>query len=753
MITKPTLEFPPWADTGDRIMPDISYIASGFPHSPDKPTRQTMNWVLNYTTNGVEYMVSRGLPDWDGAQVYNAGDVVRFAGKFYSAINGNTNQQPASNPTAWALWYVFPADLNQLYITPAQVAQTYLTQANAIATYETIANVNGVRANLQGQINNIIASSHPQLLPGSGIAIDSITNIISNTAPNVNADWNASTGPSAINNKPVLAAVATSGDYHDLVGQPQLATVATSGQYNDLVGLPSIPAAQVNADWLAESGPAEILNKPSLPDIFVASGDVVTEGDHLRVVRLQTVPLDFSVGGPTDGQILQFSSARSAYVAASLANLLPITVSGGNLYFDAPQFNFRNAGWSTLRIDCSTGIPTIIPAGGTQQVNFTGTLAASAAIVSSGPVTAATQLICTPHYLGNAGGLWIGATGTGTGYLQFNNNGQWGQSHPWIYSSTGAIEFRNTALSIYGDVQAVGSRFVNWTPNMAAYNQLSHPNGDHPHFVSTTGAHIFDGQVHVRNQGGLFVLDPASLGRYINLNMNSSYAAITSTTGQVYFQNVNVFVTTPGAGAAGGFRVYSNDMTKYLQIWSNNGMDDIFYLQPARADGSGAAPGMFLMIDNAYLHTRGDAMKSGISGGYQAGHYWNSTWNGSTIQGWVNDTAPGMVCDVRVKQDIEPIRDGALAIINQLHAVTYRIKDIPDDIFHDDGRQHLGFLANELGALEPCLVDKECDCLTDSGKIQPQNLNPLDYLALLTKAVQELSAKVERFESLFPEFN
>lgn len=43
-----------------------------------------------------------------------------------------------------------------------------------------------------------------------------------------------------------------------------LATVATSGSYADLAGKPSIPAAQVNSDWAAVSGVAQILNKPTL---------------------------------------------------------------------------------------------------------------------------------------------------------------------------------------------------------------------------------------------------------------------------------------------------------------------------------------------------------------------------------------------------------------------------------------------------------------------------------------------------------
>lgn len=62
----------------------------------------------------------------------------------------------------------------------------------------------------------------------------------------VQADWteNDSDDPSYIQNKPTLA------------------TVATTGNYSDLTGKPKIPAEQVNSDWSAQYGKAQILNKP-----------------------------------------------------------------------------------------------------------------------------------------------------------------------------------------------------------------------------------------------------------------------------------------------------------------------------------------------------------------------------------------------------------------------------------------------------------------------------------------------------------
>jgi uncharacterized protein (TIGR02145 family) len=101
------------------------------------------------------------------------------------------------------------------------------------------------------------------------------------------ANWTETSpsSPQYIQNKPTLAAVATSGNYNDLTNTPELAPVATSGSYDDLTGKPTIPTqtsqltnnsgyitatdipAQVNADWNATEGAAQILHKPELATV------------------------------------------------------------------------------------------------------------------------------------------------------------------------------------------------------------------------------------------------------------------------------------------------------------------------------------------------------------------------------------------------------------------------------------------------------------------------------------------------------
>ena len=69
-------------------------------------------------------------------------------------------------------------------------------------------------------------------------------------------------GGISIESDPVFS--AWNKDYNDLINRPNLANVATTGNYNDLTNRPNIPDAQVNADWNATMGVAQILNKPNL---------------------------------------------------------------------------------------------------------------------------------------------------------------------------------------------------------------------------------------------------------------------------------------------------------------------------------------------------------------------------------------------------------------------------------------------------------------------------------------------------------
>ena len=109
-----------------------------------------------------------------------------------------------------------------------------------------------------------------------------LSNLPTIPAAQVSSDWNASSGVAQILNKPVLGTMA-SEDASDYTPSSSLATVATTGSYADLSDRPTIPAAQVNSDWNAQSGVAQILNKPTL-------AAVATTGSYTDLSNKPNIP-------------------------------------------------------------------------------------------------------------------------------------------------------------------------------------------------------------------------------------------------------------------------------------------------------------------------------------------------------------------------------------------------------------------------------------------------------------------------------
>lgn len=148
-----------------------------------------------------------------------------------------------------------------------------------------------------------------------------------------------------------LATVATSGDYDDLINKPTIPSEVTESTVsgwgftkntgtvtsvnnvspvNGNVTL-SIPAAQVNSDWNASSGVAQILNKPTLGTMAAESASdytptsslatVATSGSYNDLSNKPTIPtvnnatLTITQGGTTKGT---FTANASSNVTIAL---------------------------------------------------------------------------------------------------------------------------------------------------------------------------------------------------------------------------------------------------------------------------------------------------------------------------------------------------------------------------------------------------------------------------------------------------
>lgn len=385
-------------------------------------------------------------------------------------------------------------------------------------------------------------------------------------------------------------------------------------------------------------------------------------------------------------------------------------------------------------------------------------------------------------------GLIVEATGSGSGYLQINDNGQQGRPNPWIYSSTGIVEmypgvnldayasFRTWGAGVgfechtggvYGTFycdasgnivldQAGGTGYLNVSMVINCSNMVRSTATDVGLMCYTAGGIRPYGQFC--SDGTNIWLRTSELELYCDSNLHLysghmliCYSADNTRYGRMYASNAahtyldsstGWIMTPPGtnmqhytnAGQNLCLRIASNDSSRFCDIYATNSGDTVI------------APNGGRIAHDAQIYFFSALSRTGTNGGW-GGNYWNWYWNGSLLQGYADNTAVNAACDVRIKRDIKPLEWGLDAVM-KLKPVSYNFKDIPDHIFRDDGRRHLGFLGHELEEVCPWLVDRfPKDGLTIDGKIQPQGIELLSVIAVLTKALQEVSAKVDRLEA------
>lgn len=122
-----------------------------------------------------------------------------------------------------------------------------------------------------GKIKKFFADLKTVAFTGS---YNDLTNTPTIPAAQVNADWSASSGVAQILNKPNLATVATSGEYNDLNNRPTLARVASTGEYSDLNNKPTLATVAETGEY------SDLNNKPVFAPV-ATSGDYNDLGNKL----------------------------------------------------------------------------------------------------------------------------------------------------------------------------------------------------------------------------------------------------------------------------------------------------------------------------------------------------------------------------------------------------------------------------------------------------------------------------------------
>ena len=146
----------------------------------------------------------------------------------------------------------------------------------------------------------------------------------------------------------------------------------------------------------------------------------------------------------------------------------------------------------------------------------------------------------------------------------------------------------------------------------------------------------------------------------------------------------------------------------------------------------------------------GYGCQQGTSGG-SFGHTFNFWWDGSYLHAWVDTTDVGIVqgtSDRRLKESIEPMTDDALSRVLALKPSSFKYKNVPGTMFHGDSQTKEGFIADELQQVIPSAVNGEKDALTSKGTIQPQTVNLMPVVAVLTKAVQDQQREIDELKAM-----
>ena len=132
------------------------------------------------------------------------------------------------------------------------------------------------------------------------------------------------------------------------------------------------------------------------------------------------------------------------------------------------------------------------------------------------------------------------------------------------------------------------------------------------------------------------------------------------------------------------------------------------------------------------------------------GNVFNINWTGSAAQLWIDNVMVGLISltsDRRLKEGIQPMTGSAIERVMALKPVAFKYKNLAGTPFTGSPDTNEGFIADELQAVIPSAVNGSKDGLTKQGKIQPQTLNPMPVISVLTKATQELARKVEAQET------
>ena len=303
LYAKP-LVVPAWAQSAgstDLVEPANSFVQAGWLSSATPPARQYFNWVLNYATTGVRYLMQNGIALYDPSESYPTYGICQdSSGILYqSLIANNVGNTPSTTiGTAWELLpYVTIASL------PGRLSG-YVTQVNLTAQLG------------QYVLSSVLASELTSYVTNTSLS-STLANYVTQTA--LTSD--------------LTAYVLTSAMAGYLAPKANLASPA-------LTGTPTAPTpiTSDNTSNIATTAFVKNVLAGSSAALFAASGYFIDEVTGFKV-NWGTIA---GVTGSATGGPVSFASpfATACYGVV-------IGCNGGNVLFNVTSYGNSSFNWQT----------------------------------------------------------------------------------------------------------------------------------------------------------------------------------------------------------------------------------------------------------------------------------------------------------------------------------------------------------------------------------------------------------------------
>jgi hypothetical protein len=433
--------------------------------------------------------------------------------------------------------------------------------------------------------------------------------------------------------------------------------------------------------------------------------------------------LDAALGSSTS------LSLTSATLTVSQYRSLVLSVSGANsaaIVYTIPAS--IGGQWIVSNQTTGTGTITVIQSGiGVACTNGKHTL-----------VYANGAGVYTADDWQSGGGGGGGSPGGSTNSIQYNTSGTFGGSANFTYDGTNVNQLGSTNAELKYTInnQLTGASVASslyltaGTVGSGIYGSLSTWNNSGTNsYMQLSGSSAVATINHGFTTHNFYALNLSTpyaqlgtaglkLGSSLALNIyhDGSNAYYTTSTGDTTFSSPNAslikFVSAPSGAQRGTLDPNGNFCAGNIPSQASSGIYS-----------SIAAAGVF--------------NRAGATGALGSTVYNIEFLGGSNCHLWVGNSDFGQISttsDYRLKKDVTTTIIPALDRVNRLRPVNYAFKydSIPRE----------GFIAHEVQEVIPSAVSYNKDDIASDGKIQPQSLNIAPLVAVLTKAIQELSAEV-----------